>query len=265
MISRSTDIKAALKSRQRGFLLNPSRFATGSSAAPNPHWASAGVLLHGDGVDGSTTVVDHSPIASTGITVGGTATRIRTKAAAYDGAAIHIAQPGSGPTVSIPYNSQFDFGLSAFTISARIYFEVLHTSGSARMVSKGATPEFFWNIPYVSAGTYRNEIRLVQSGLGANFYYSSNYSLAINTPYHFEIGRIGVSPYTMYFFLNGVLLNSVSAGYNVNFNVGSGAMVLSQANGAGPTFWIEEYQVLKGVCWHTATFTPPTAPYANSA
>lgn len=54
MIDRSTNIKAALRSRQRGFLLNPYRF--GSSSPPLP--GSVVYLNHFDGEDGSTSLSD---------------------------------------------------------------------------------------------------------------------------------------------------------------------------------------------------------------
>lgn len=49
MIDRSTNIRAALRSRQRGFLLNPYRFGGGGGGdGSDPHWSNVVALLHFD-------------------------------------------------------------------------------------------------------------------------------------------------------------------------------------------------------------------------
>ena len=55
MILRSTNVRAALRRRQRGFLLNPYRFGGPSG---DPHWAHVVMLLRGEGTDGSGIVYD---------------------------------------------------------------------------------------------------------------------------------------------------------------------------------------------------------------
>lgn len=45
MIVRDTNIQSTLRSRQRGFLLNPFRFSSGGGAPVDPHWANVVLLL----------------------------------------------------------------------------------------------------------------------------------------------------------------------------------------------------------------------------
>ena len=54
MISRSTDIRSALRSRQRGFIMRPNRM--GSTG--DPYFAQVQALLHFDGVSGTSTFTD---------------------------------------------------------------------------------------------------------------------------------------------------------------------------------------------------------------
>lgn len=64
MIARSTDIRSALRSRQRGFLLDPSRFAAAAPAG-DPLYAQVALLLQCDGANGGTAFADSGPLART--------------------------------------------------------------------------------------------------------------------------------------------------------------------------------------------------------
>ncbi|WP_164091630.1 LamG domain-containing protein, partial [Comamonas thiooxydans] len=59
MIVRSTNIRAALRARQRGFLLNPFRFGGGGGGG-DPYFDKVSLLLHMNGADGSTAFPDSS-------------------------------------------------------------------------------------------------------------------------------------------------------------------------------------------------------------
>lgn len=65
MIERSSNVRAALRARQRGFLLDPFRFGGGGGGGTDPNISDVSALLHMDGANGSGTFTDHSQYAAT--------------------------------------------------------------------------------------------------------------------------------------------------------------------------------------------------------
>jgi hypothetical protein len=49
--------------------------------------------------------------------------------------------------------------------------------------------------------------------------------------------------------------------YNINQDGASGNVVIGSDNGSGSTFWVEEIQFLANTQWHSANYTPPSAPF----
>ena len=88
-------------------LINPYRFAAG-----DPYFANVVLLLHGDGMDGSTTITDSSGNAFSVTAIGNA--QIDTAQSVWGGASIVL--DGSGDGLSIPYDTDFNFGTGNFTI-----------------------------------------------------------------------------------------------------------------------------------------------------
>lgn len=125
MIDRSTDVRAALRRRQGGFLLNPFRFASGGlPPAPNPSWANVGLLLHGEGTDASTTIVDSSSAPKTPSVVGNT--QIDTAQAKFGSASILF--DGSGGYLEYADNTAWQFGTGDFTMEGWVRFAAYSAS-----------------------------------------------------------------------------------------------------------------------------------------
>lgn len=118
-IVRSTDVRAALRSRQRGFLLNPFRFGGGGGG--DPYFANVPLLLHMNGANGSTTFTDSSGTPKT--------------VTAYNGAAISTAWSkfggasglfdGTNDYIDTPDNAGFTLGTSDFTIEGWVRFNAV--------------------------------------------------------------------------------------------------------------------------------------------
>src|SRR5690349_15452660 len=83
--------------------------------APNgpsdPEFSNVVLLLHGDGADGSTTIVDNGPLALTPATVGDVV--ISTAQSVFGGASLRL--PKDDP-LSYASNSAFDLSPGDFTI-----------------------------------------------------------------------------------------------------------------------------------------------------
>jgi hypothetical protein len=97
--------------------------ATGS----DPFFSSVSLLLHGNGANGSTTIIDSSPSPKT-VTAAGNA-QISTAQSRFDGAS--IALDGSGSYLQVPRSAAFDFETGNFTIEAWCRFG---TSGDIAIV-----------------------------------------------------------------------------------------------------------------------------------
>ena len=108
MIDRSTNIKAALRSRQRGFLLNPYRF--GSSSPPLP--GSVVYLNHFDGTDGSTSLSD---VTGKSYTLTGTGISLKTDQKKFGTASLSGFSGGRSLYVSgITFGPTEDFTVVAW-------------------------------------------------------------------------------------------------------------------------------------------------------
>lgn len=78
---------------------------------------------------------------------------------------------------------------------------------------------------------------------------------------HVFAGRSGTTTYTA---VSGIMRIDVgdaahANGSVTNVNVGVQALI----GGGSPYLYLDEFRVTKGVCRHTASFTPPAAPYPN--
>lgn len=109
MISRSADIKAALRSRQRGFFLNPYRFGSASQ--------STILLMHCEGVNGGTVFTDDSPAGRTSTRLGGAITSTEQS---FSGSS-SLKFPTSGSAVTYPASGDFTLGLSDFLLKCAVF------------------------------------------------------------------------------------------------------------------------------------------------
>lgn len=233
MISRSTDVRRALRARQRGFLLNPFRFDSGGSGGGgDPHFANVVLLLHGQGADGSTTITDSSSYGKT-VTANGTA--------AID-------------------TGQFLFGSSSLYSGAAGYFTAsLGTDGS---MAGDFTIEFFMrgggDVLFMSAG--------------GSYLYNNNYQdyggsvLALSTVGfgtawgHMAISRTGS---TLTGWRGGVLTGTRTYAGTINLQTLDFGRYRPN-NNLYYTGHYAEIRVTKGVGRYTAAFTPPTAAFPDS-
>ena len=90
----------------------------------DPFFANVSLLLHGDGTNGSTTIVDSSPSPKTVTAVGDA--KISTAQSKFGGASIGF--DGSGDSLAAPASISH-FGTGDFTIELWIYRNNAGTSG----------------------------------------------------------------------------------------------------------------------------------------
>ena len=145
MIDRSTNIKAALRSRQRGFLLNPFNF--GGASASDPYFSSVTALLHFNGANGSTAFTDQKGGAWTRTG----AAQISTDRSKFGASSLKLA--GASDSISRSYvSSLFEWWSASFTIECWVYLNSYPGVGNIVGNMDSATPTNYWCFGVTSAG-----------------------------------------------------------------------------------------------------------------
>ena len=206
------------------------------------------LLLHGDGTNGSTTIVDSSPTPKT-VTAFGDA-QISTAQSKFGGTS--IAFDGSGDYIAVADSDDFYFD-GDLTIEAWVY---LTTQGSA--------------FKYIFAQWVDGE------GNDRNFSFNSLGEFYMNrsgSTFSSSIGALSVDSWTFIAIsLQGTTLRGFKNGVLAATTTVSGAANNSTApfgvgaygNGNFPfNGYIDDLRITKGVARYTANFTPPTAPFPD--
>jgi hypothetical protein len=84
----------------------------------DPYRSQVSLLLHGDGTNGSTTIVDSSPSPKTVTAVGDA--QISTAQSKFGGAS--IAFDGNGDYLDASSSNQYAIGTEDFTVEGWVYF-----------------------------------------------------------------------------------------------------------------------------------------------
>lgn len=245
MISRSTDIRAALRSRQRGFLLNPYRFGPPT----DPLFSQVQLLLHMDGTNGGTTFTDSSSAARS-ISVTNTTTsngqiKFGTAAGLFSGSGYLQAASAAA----------WDLSSGDLTIELWVYPT---STGTARFLVDSRNPDGAGWAFYLDGSN-----RLVMQGsAGSPSFVQGVAALSINTWYHIAWTR---QSGTNRLFIGGVLDTTNSTATITN--AASYPLQLGQRQNAGDLRYpgyMDDVRITKGTARYTSAFTPPTAAFPNS-
>jgi hypothetical protein len=219
-----------------------------SSYAPvDEEFDNVSLLLHGDGTNGSTTIVDSSSSPKAVTAVGDT--QIRTGVADPFGNSIRgvIELDGTGDWLTAPI-SVSNFGTGDFTIELWIYKNDNVTCGIQEARPGGPVP-WLW---------YFNGSKL-------EFYTGSPFQSTNDVPtgqwVHIAVTRAsGV----LRQFINGNKESENIVTVNLT-TTGSSTLLMRTIDGNSDKFsgYIDEYRVTAGVARYTSNFTPPTAPFPD--
>lgn len=215
------------------------------------------LLLHGDGTNGSTSIIDSSASAHTVTRAGDV--QISTAQSEFGGAAIKF--DGTGDYLQLDGSSDFAFGTGDFTIDFWLYV-VAYNLGTASNFAP------LYDSRDSAASTLAPTI-LVESD---NLKYFTNGSARITMSgrpstgswHHIAVARENTSTKM---FVDGTQVGSTYTDSN-NYITQAARPVIG-AVGDSPTFeplngYIDELRVSKGVARWNANFTPPTLPYSGN-
>jgi len=231
-----------------------------SYAPVDEEFGNVSLLLHGDGTNGSTTIVDSSSSPKAVTAVGDA--QISTAQSKFGGSS--IAFDGTGDYLSIPDGADFEFGSGNFTAEAWVY----PTASPPQPIimgqwdATGGGTGLSW-VLLLSSNSSRNlRFLLSTNGSGVVTDSISSSPLTLNAWNHVALVRNG-DVFTAY--LDGVsaVTYTISAGASL-FNatnvitVGASSINTQPFNG-----YIDDLRITKGVARYTSNFTPPTAPFPD--
>ena len=241
----------------------PGKVTLKQSHDADPYYGAVSLLLHGDGADGSTQIIDSSVNPKTVTAVGNA--RISTAQSKFGGASMYF--DGSGDKASLSASPEWVFGIQDFTIEAWMY---LMNGGQsyARLMHFGPfwLNDNAWGINAYDAD-FPGKLTFASFKLGGRLCVSTS-TIALNTWYHIAVTRQnGV----FRLFVNGILESTNSSyisdtiepvGATTNtFTVGSSA---TTSGGEDMQGYIDDLRITKGVARYTSNFTPPTQPFFNN-
>jgi len=225
---------------------------TGREAGPaDPYIGNVSLLLHGDGANGSTTIVDSSPSPKTVTAVGDA--QISTAQSKFGGSS--IAFDGSGDYLSISSNTALALG-STWTIE---FFVYLNTLGGGDSRNGFVSTDTSNTNGHLQIYTETGPILVVRcGGAGGNDATSgsSPFNAATWTHLAFVSNNLAATIY-----VNG-LANGTGTLASASTEPISriGALIFSAYDLDG---YIDDLRITKGIARYTANFTPPTAPFPD--
>lgn len=217
------------------------------------------VLLHFNGTDGSTTIIDDNAGGSAHTWTANGNAQIDTAQFAFGGASGLF--DGTGDYVSTPDHADFVLGASDWTIDFRANVQVISGAqalacGQIDNAASAASGSF-----YVER-TVANIMRIILffGAAGSVFDTVTQFTNLINPGFHhFVFVRSGN---TVLVFVDGILESSTA--FNQTINDSANALSVGRAGefaGSSWNGWIDEFRLNVGIARWTANFTPPTFEY----
>ena len=227
-----------------------------ASIVGDDYYNSCSLLLHCDGINGSTTFTDNSPAPRTVTATNGAA--ISTTQSKFGGASGFF--DGTDDYLSIPTSNFNTFGTANFTVelffrsnqNSRQYCSFISDEGG---ISTGLT--ILLNIASSSDG----KIGVWQTGCVAGLT-STNGGYNDNNWHHIAYVRNG-SIATIY--VDGI--NQASTTVSGNPSTPAGAFIIGAAPGLSRYYngYIDELRITNGIARYTGNFTPSTTQFLDSA
>lgn len=225
-------------------------FLGAASGAGDPFFVNISLLLHGDGANGSTTIIDSSPSPKT-ITAFGNA-QISTAQSRFGGAS--IAFDGSGDYLRIADNAGLEYGSENFTVEFWYRFTAV-PSTDQYFYSKRANANNYFFIFARNSGWFFDSLGATSVSC------SGSTTHVLNVWRHFALVRNG-SAFAIY--VDGASIASTTSSNSVSsvsapLDIGWWSGGSLSVNG-----FIDELRITKGIARYTSNFTPPTAAFPDA-
>lgn len=219
------------------------------------------LILHMNGVDGSTTFTD-SEIIPKIVTTNGSA-QIDTAQGKFGG-----VPPPSGlfdgidSYLSLVDSDDWYFGTGNFTIDFWVRFSEI--GKTQKFIAQSTSGDDYWSFKINES----NQLSFDFTSEGVDLAsYTYNWSLTIDTWYHLELTRNGIN---ILLFIDGDLKTWSLIGIPIEDtempNFGGLLLIGCDASPDPKDFldgWFDEFRISKGIARHTSSFTPPIEEYSQ--
>jgi hypothetical protein len=227
----------------------------------DPDFTNVSLLLHGDGANGSTTIVDSSSTPKT-VTAFGNAQISTAIADPFGNGKGVLAFDGSGDYLTIPSNTGWGFGVGDFTIEGWLYLtqSIRHTllAVGNQVGGIGINVDQSGTIPPPGSPGGTQNIQITRPGAAVDNFFPV--SIPSSTWFHLAVCRLSSS---VFVFVNGSQFGSSQANSQ---NYAQAELVIGY-DGDKINFpfngYIDDLRITKGVARYTSNFTPPTAPFPD--
>jgi hypothetical protein len=225
------------------------------AAVVDPNYANVSLLLHGNGIDGSTTFIDNSPNAFSvsgfgNVQIDTTIKKFGTGSIQFD---------GNGDNLSLPSDVDFAFGTGDFTIEFFVRFNFVNkdqcifdfrTNNTGSSLSPFLAINTSGQIYYALNGT----AVITTSSVAANvFNHIALVRSGGNTIIYINGSQSGIT----YVNSSSLIQDGVFIGLNRN-NLGNPSFFLNLDG------YIDEFRITKGIARYTgASLTVPTAEFPD--
>ena len=241
------DRELRLYRRDTGALLGKTR---SSGRGGDPHFDKVSLLLHMDGVDGSTTFIDQ--LGAQCLPVGGA--RLSTAQSVYGGSSLLL--DGSMDGIQINQSDALNFGTGDFTIEMWVYVTA-HTNTTAALLASGGSGwvsgECVLRFDTGSVlGLYTNRSGIL---VGTGSFPTGQWQ-------HVAMCRSGG---TASIYQGGVAVASGWLPGNLNFSNNLKSFLgYSDFDKISLNGYIDDLRVTKGLARYTSNFVPPSTPFPDA-
>jgi hypothetical protein len=216
------------------------------------NYSNVSLLLHGNGTNGSTTIVDSSPSPKTVTAVGNA--QISTAQSKFGGSS--IAFDGTADSLTISGSDLLNFGAGDFTVECWIY--LANTTQTKVIIKGSANNSFFFRIGQSFTGNV--------NGLGVarnNTADTDRCSFTFNSLqwYHIAVARTNS---TIRFFVDGIQQTTTNASDGSFSYANAPTVTMGSSHSEDFNGYIDDLRITKGIARYTANFTPPTAAFADA-
>ena len=233
---------------------------TASAALTDPYFSSVSLLLHMNGSDNSTSIIDSSQYAHT-ITATGSA-KLKTSSAKYGTAGLRL--DGSAGYLQIPSHASFDMGTGPFTIEFWCYSRDQTNNYPAYVANGGSWGTSACSIRFDGYTLYQKFSVNCKTTTGGEIQFTTNI-YSFNVWRHVAVVRNGTS---MVIYVDGTQAASATIGSSAEFNWSAGGYLYIGYSWDGSGSYInedmDEVRITKGVARYTSNFAAPSAAFPDS-
>lgn len=227
------------------------------------------LALHCDGTNGSTTFTD---IHGNSVTAVGNAQISTAHYPSLTGKTASGLLDGAGDYLSVADSSGFELGGGDFSLRARIRISAWSPDFGGSyyfsLFAKDSVSERSYSVQVVGTSSSFTTLRFVGFSDNSNFTtVDGSFSFSLNTWYEITVTRSGNY---IYLFVDGALLNSGGTAFSRTIQDTSNTLKVG-AHGFDGIYlgylngFVSEVEVYKGAAVETATYTPSTLPFLDSA